>query len=333
MQLTLPEPRTTPKVRRRSTPSHKPVGVRPSGLVPRCLQKRYIDVRVLLALLVVLLATAGFSPTSRGFEYVQFEASNPAQSGQVLLTAQLFLPQGAGPFPAVVLMHGCGGWQPAVLHALQEHAEFLVRHGFAVLNLDSFGPRKKAGGQVCESWQLLQDARFYRTYDAFDALRFLQARHFVDAQNVFLMGQSNGGSVAIKAALASDPRAYGRVGATFRAVVAYYPWCGVLVERDLTLASPLLIFGGGLDEWTPPYQCLQARASGAPLRVKIYPQAVHSFDVDIVLQRFLGRWIGENPYAVRDSRELMLAFFQEHLVGAPEYRPHERPASVFPQNR
>jgi len=192
MQLTLPEPRTTPKVRRRSTPSHKPVGVRPSGFIPRCLQKRYIDLRVLLVLLVVLFATAGFSPASRGFEYVQFEASNPAQSGQVMLTAQLFLPQGAGPFPAVVLMHGCGGWQPAVLHALQEHAGFLVRHGFVVLNLDSFGPRKKAGGQVCESWQLLQDARFYRTNDAFDALRFLQARHFVDAQNVFLMGQSNG---------------------------------------------------------------------------------------------------------------------------------------------
>ena len=333
MQLTLPGPRTTPKVRRRPMPSRKPVGVRPSGLVLRCLQKRHFDVRVLLLLLVVLFATAGFSPASRGFEYVQFEASNPAQSGQVMLTAQLFLPRGAGPFPAVVLMHGCGGWQPAVLHALQEHAEFLVRHGFAVLNLDSFGPRKKTGGQVCESWQLLQDARFYRTYDAFDALRFLQARHFVDAQNVFLMGQSNGGSVAIKAALASDPRAYGRAGATFRAVVAYYPWCGVLVERDLTLASPLLIFGGGLDDWTPPYQCLQARASGAPMRVKIYPQAVHSFDVDIVLQRFLGRWIGENPYAVRDSRELMLAFFQEHLVGAPEYRPHERPVSVFPKNR
>ena len=283
-------------------------------------------------LLAVLFATMGFSRAGYELEHVRFEASKSAQSGQVMLTAQVYRPHGAGPFPAVVLMHGCGGWQPAVLDALQTHAEFLVRHGFAVLNLDSFGPRNKTGGQVCESWQLLRDARFYRTYDAFDALRFLQARHFVDAQNVFLMGQSNGGSVAIKAALASDPHAYGRAGATFRAVVAYYPWCGVLGERDLTLASPLLIFGGGLDDWTPPYQCLQARASGAPLRVKIYPQAVHSFDVDILVQRFLGRWIGENPYAVRDSRELMLAFFQEHLVGGAEYRPHERPVSVLPKN-
>ncbi len=226
-------------------------------------------------------------------------------------------------------MHGCGGWQPAVLDALQAHAEFLVRHGFAVLNLDSFGPRKKTGGQVCESWQQLQDARFYRLYDAFDALRYLQARDFVNAQNVFLMGQSNGGSVAIKAALASDPHAYGRAGAAFRAVVAYYPWCGILGQHSLILASPLLIFGGGLDDWAPPHQCAQARASGAPLRVKIYPRAVHSFDVDIVVQRYLGRWIGKNAYATSDSRERMLAFFQEYLVGiAEEYRPHGRSIST-----
>ena len=69
-----------------------------------------------LVLLVFLFATAGFSPKGYGLEYVRFEASNSAQSEQVLLKAQLFRPHGAGPFPAVVLMHGCGGWQPAVLH-------------------------------------------------------------------------------------------------------------------------------------------------------------------------------------------------------------------------
>jgi dienelactone hydrolase len=266
-------------------------------------------------LLAVLFASVGFSPAGFGLEHVRFEASNSAQSGQVLLSAQLYRPHGAGPFPAVVLMHGCGGWQPAVLNALQAHAEFLVQHGFAVLNLDSFGPRNKTGGQVCESWQLLRDARFYRTYDAFDALRYLQALGFIDARNVFLMGQSNGGSVAIKAALASGPAASGRAGSAFRAVAAYYPWCGVLGQHSLTLASPLLIFGGALDDWSPPYQCARARVRGASLRVKIYPQAVHSFDVDIDLQRYLGRWIGKNAHATSDSRERMLAFFLEHLNG------------------
>ena len=270
---------------------------------------------VRLVLLVVLFATAKFSPADYGLEHVRFEATNSAQSGQVLLTAQLYRPHGAGPFPAVVLMHGCGGWQPAVLDALQAHAEFLVQHGFAVLNLDSFGPRNKTGGQVCESWQLLRDARLYRTYDAFDALRYLQALNFIDARNVFLMGQSNGGSVAIKVALANDPRASGPAGPAFRAVVAYYPWCGILEQHSLTLASPLLIFGGALDDWSPPHRCARARARGASFRVKIYPQAVHSFDLDIEMQRYLGRWIGRNASATSDSRERMLAFFRGYLIG------------------
>ena len=75
---------------------------------------------VRLVLLAVLVAWVEFSPAAYGLEHVRFQASNSAQSGQVLLTAQLYRPHGAGPFPAVVLMHGCGGWQPAVLEALLE---------------------------------------------------------------------------------------------------------------------------------------------------------------------------------------------------------------------
>ena len=129
-------------------------------------------------------------------------------------------------------------------------------------------------------------------------------------------------------ALASDPLAYGRARAAFRAVAAYYPWCGILGQGRPVLASPLLIFGGGLDDWAPPDQCARARASGAPLRVKIYPQAVHSFDVDIVVQRYLGRWIGKNAHATSDSRERMLAFFREHMVGvAAQHRWQSSPIS------
>ena len=318
MRLTRQWQRTIREGSGMSTARHERVGALSGGRAQGRRQTRCSNSRVLLALLVLLLGAGGFSTASQGYENVEFEASNSAQSTQILLWAQLFRPPGAGPFPAVVLMHGCGGWQPAVLHALRAHADFLVSHGFAVLNLDSFGPRNKAGGQVCANWQLLQDARVYRTYDAFDALHYLQAQDFIDAQNIFLLGQSNGGSVAIKAALASDPRAYGRAGSAFRAVVAYYPWCGVLGEPSLTLVSPLLIFGAGLDDWTPPHQCVQARASGAAMRVKIYPQAAHSFDVDIVVQRYLGRWVGKNSYALMDSRERMLAFFAERLTRVPD---------------
>ena len=280
-------------------------------------QARRHNLGLLLLALVVLAGAGGRSTASNGYEYVKFAASNPGPSEQVLLRAQLFRPQGKGPFPGVILMHGCGGWQPAVQHALQSYARLLVESGFAVLNLDSFGPRKKSGGMVCDSLELLTDARIYRVYDAFDALHYMKTLHYIDADNIFLMGQSNGGSVAIKAAMADDPRAYGRAGAAFRAVVAYYPWCGAFEGRHAVLASPLLIFGGGQDDWTPPDECAHSTASGATLQVMIYPQAAHSFDVDIPLQRYLGKLLGKNDYAAEDSRERMLVFLKQHIAKTP----------------
>jgi dienelactone hydrolase len=280
-------------------------------------QLRRAGLGVLLVAVVVLFSAGGRSTAGNGYEYVEFAASHSGQSEQVLLRAQLFRPPGDGPFPGVILMHGCGGWLPAVQRALQSYARFLVESRFAVLNLDSFGPRKRSGGMVCESLPLLTDARKYRVYDAFDALRYMKALDYVDSDNVFLMGQSNGGSVAITAALAGDPRASGRTRAAFRAVVAYYPWCGDLAGRHVILVSPLLIFAGGQDDWTPPDECARTTASGATLQVKIYSQAAHSFDLDIVRQRYLGKLLGKNDYATRDSRERMLAFFRRHIAQVP----------------
>ena len=278
---------------------------------------RHANLGVLLVVAVILVGSIGRSTAGNGYEDVEFAASNSGQSEQVVLHAQLFRPPGKGPFPAVVLMHGCGGWLPAVQRTLQSYARFLVQSQFVVLNLDSFGPRKRSGGMVCESLQLLTEARSYRVYDAFDALGYLKSLDFIDADNVFLVGQSNGGSVAITAALRGGPRGNGRTEAAFRAVIAYYPWCGALGGRRITLVSPLLIFAGGQDDWTPPGECARTTASGATLQVKIYPQAAHSFDVDIVHQRYLGKLLGKNDFATNDSRERMLAFLKQHIARVP----------------
>jgi dienelactone hydrolase len=138
-------------------------------------------------------------------EIVKFEASDPYASDKVLLRGELFKPEGAGPFPAVILMHGCGGWRPAVRYSLHNHADHLVKNGYVVLSLDSFGPRGYSGDELCASNARLRAAIDYRTHDAFDALRYLQALSYVDPADIFLMGQSNGGSVAMQAA-AIPPR-------------------------------------------------------------------------------------------------------------------------------
>src|ERR1700754_3802399 len=67
----------------------------------------------------------------------------PSSSGT--LHAQLFKPDGSGPFPAVIALHGCGGLngqsdqiQPRYL----DWAERLLKDGNAVLLPDSYGSRE-----------------------------------------------------------------------------------------------------------------------------------------------------------------------------------------------
>lgn len=253
-----------------------------------------------------------FVAVAHAGDKVHFEASRAYTSAHVTLRADISKPPGDGPFPAVVLMHGCGGWQPAVRYTMNGYADYLVGKGFVVLALDSFGPRNNGGGKVCESVPQQVDALDYRTYDAYDALNYLKTRTFVNASSIFLMGQSNGGSVAINVAKGDAPHGKTAGEGGYRAVVAYYPWCGSFGNRKVNLASPLLVFGGGQDSWTPAQECQGVRSAGAELDIKIYPEAAHSFDLDIVPQRYLGNLVGLNKVAAEDSRERMVSFFIKH---------------------
>lgn len=247
---------------------------------------------------------------ANAYEMVSIKATRPAGAAHAAIQGELFKPKGDGPFPAVVLMHGCGGWQSAVLSGLHAHTQYFLDHGYAVLNLDSFGPRGRSGGTVCESTARLVRALDYRTYDAFDALRYMRSLPYVDRENIFLMGQSNGGSVAINAA--KNRRRGG-----YRAVAAYYPWCGSLGGARVKLSAPLIVFSGGRDDWVPAWQCRHKRAVGASLKVVEYASAAHSFDLPIQSQRYLGKLIGFNQSATADSRARMLAFFDSNLSKSP----------------
>jgi dienelactone hydrolase len=50
------------------------------------------------------------------------------------------------------------------------------------------------------------------------------------------------------------------------------------------------------------------------LKVVEYPNAAHSFDVDIRPRRYLGKLIGFDRSATEDSRTKMLDFFDEQLA-------------------
>ena len=93
------------------------------------------------------------------------------------LAGELFKPLGAGPFPAVLALHGCGGLYDRDGSLNPRHADWaerLVREGFAVLLPDSFGSR--GIGSQCSLRNRQVRAGRERVTDALVAKAYLERR-------------------------------------------------------------------------------------------------------------------------------------------------------------
>ena len=97
------------------------------------------------ALVTFWLATV----SAQAQEIVKFQATQPNETTPVALRAELYRPTGHGQFPAVILLHGCSGWEPANIFALHKYAYAMRDAGYVVLNVDSFGSRYYASAEVC----------------------------------------------------------------------------------------------------------------------------------------------------------------------------------------
>lgn len=142
-------------------------------------------------------AIAARQPT---YASVEVGFANPA--GGHVLAGSLTVPQGQGPFPAVVLVHGSGptdrdqtifGHKPFLV--LADH---LSRQGIAVLRYDKRGV-KQSGGVYA-----LATTRDFAS-DAEAAVAFLRGRPEVDAKRIGVLGHSEGGMIAPMVA-SRDPK-------------------------------------------------------------------------------------------------------------------------------
>lgn len=102
--------------------------------------------------------------------------------------AELHLPQGAGPFPVVVMSHGFGS--TGVRH--EPIARFLVGHGVACCLLDfcGGGRHSRSDGSLCEQSVLTEVA------DLEAVLTAVRARPEFTGAEVFCVGASQGGYVS-----------------------------------------------------------------------------------------------------------------------------------------
>jgi dienelactone hydrolase len=217
----------------------------------------------------------------------------------------------AAPYPAVVLLHGCGGTSS---HSAAM-ADRLGAWGYVALAVDTLGPRGRNSG--CGSGILLEQAS-----DAYAALRYLSTLEIVDAERVALYGQSAGGTAVLYAIDRDEAARYS--GQRFRAAVAYYPSCAVVGAAAMT--APLLILIGESDEWTRADDCkaLRDRApESASIDLTVYPGVHHAFDVAQLKPglRSLGRWLEYDELAARDAEEKTRTFLADHLMRMPAPQP------------
>lgn len=183
---------------------------------------------------LVRFESAAVKPTPFQERITQQNGQVPKAVPGTPLQGYLTRLRGNGPFPAIVLLHGCAG---ILSNDKETWPERLSSWGYVVLVVDSFSTR--GIHDTCRS--LLVD----RVYDAYGALDFLSKYSFVDSSRIALMGFSAGGIATLEAVQFGGAERL--MEQKFKAAIAYYPNCS-LASGDM--AVPTLILVGEFDDWS-----------------------------------------------------------------------------------
>jgi dienelactone hydrolase len=194
----------------------------------------------------------------------------------------LFRPDGAGPFPAVIGLHGCEGLvekDGTLATRYRDWAQHLTAAGFVVVYPDSYGSRGL--GSQCSIRRRAVRPDHERVADANAARRWLQTQGFVKPDHVTLLGWATGGVSALwtvrrRAVLQKDDKS------DFRSAVAFYPGCRRLDNAAWSARVPTLILIGAADDQTSAQVCERmvagARGRSAGTSIVVYPGTYHDFD-------------------------------------------------------
>ena len=230
--------------------------------------------------------------------------SFPLNSSQNL-TGNLTKPESNGPFPAVILLHGCGGGQ----YNISNWEDILVKEGYVTFAVDSLGPRGISSN--CSSPQ--EKPTFMdRVSDAFAARHYLETLPLIDKERIAVMGFSHGGVTALIMAL------YPSAEKPFKEIIAFYPYCFPIDLSNKTLTSPLMILIGDKDDWCPSKLCKAypeiLKGLNNEIVLKVYPGAHHAFDKTVPgLTSYAGHTMGRDERALADSIVMVKNYLRKYL--------------------
>jgi len=236
------------------------------------------SMRLLPAIVCLTLFAATFAAYAEPLP-APHQVDIPADNGT--LHAQLYKPEGDGPFPVVIALHACGGLAgrtEPVLPRYREWAEQLLKAGDAVLLPDSYGSREL--GPQCRVKEHLVRARRERVEDILASGKWLVQQPWAARDRISLLGWANGASAllwAVRPQLSSR-----RIEPDFRSAIAFYPNCRISSGLGWSARVPTLLLIGAKDDVSSPPACRQmvdgARGRSALARIVVYPGAYHDFD-------------------------------------------------------
>ena len=274
--------------------------------------------------------------STEDFDYLSHDG-NP-------LTLRLFRPEGDGPFPVVIDIHG-GAWNTGDLTDGDARDRFLAEAGYAVVAIDF---RHAAEGYPKSSMDINYAIRWVKAH---------AEKLAIDPARVGLCGQSSGGHLAMLAAMRPDDSRYASLpvedgeaeDATVRCVGMLWPvinplsryrnalkqrasddppgWIGTIPEKHDTYwgdeatmeeGNPLLALIRGESVQLPPAVWIQGR----PDPVHDYLDPVHDGG-DTEPDRFTGLYreaggdidlvVIENEGRGQGALEPLLAFYKTNL--------------------
>ena len=279
--------------------------------MPRTVTFQATVVLMLWCVVGALMTDAWAAPLER----VEFEsASQQLVSGAIMpgdrIQGDLAKPDGAGPFPAVIGLHGCAGMHDTTKQRLVDE---LVARGYVILLVDSYATRG-----IDHACTFSAFATFLRRRpDAYGALLFLARQTFVDPHRVAAVGFSAGARVTLSVAEPNSFELFVPPGnLRFRAAAAFNPPCEQAMARP---GIPTLIFIGALDDWTPAADCSSKIASwgndGPPVELVVYPGAHHGFYYPHLQPgtTLFGHWLEYNGEAADNAMHRLHQFLDRHL--------------------
>jgi dienelactone hydrolase len=208
----------------------------------------------------------------------------------VNITGHLFLPASAtekAKVPAIILVHGSGGIYDAMLDFWPKQFNGA---GYAVLALDTFGPR----GVKSTADDQSQVPFAADVADAFSALKLMASHPRIDAGRIAIMGFSRGGittwRTAVERIIAAQSAAHSLpAGLRFAAHIPVYSGGCVgifrlMVKPGVFSKTPMLWVHGDADDYAPIGPCRdyaeKIGAAGTPTEFVAIAGARHKFDMD-----------------------------------------------------